>query len=218
MSPDAAIAALAARQHGVVTHAELRALGLSDSAIARRLRAGRLHRIHRGVYAVGHPGLTAEGLRLAAVLACGERALLSHHAAAVAWGVRPHSRALLDVTVVDPKRAARCAPAGVRLHRVARVPRDEARRRGRLLLTSPSRTFVDCAAELDDREVELMLDEAWPRHLIDWGAIDRAMRAPPRRRAAPARAVPAHSGHLADANEARGASASPRPALAAATA
>jgi predicted transcriptional regulator of viral defense system len=65
---DAKVARIAARQHGVVTVAELAQAGLSAPAISRRVAAGRLHRIHRGVYAVGHRGLSQEGGWMAAVL------------------------------------------------------------------------------------------------------------------------------------------------------
>ncbi|MGH2984486.1 MAG: type IV toxin-antitoxin system AbiEi family antitoxin domain-containing protein [Solirubrobacterales bacterium] len=83
---EAAIVRTAARQHGVVTFAQLRAAGVLSSGIADRVAAGRLHRVHRGVYAVGHSGLSQDGRWLAAVLACGERAVLSHRsAAALAW-------------------------------------------------------------------------------------------------------------------------------------
>src|SRR5207247_11204601 len=80
--PDAAIARIAARQHGVVTVGQLRAAGLDRNAVGRRLAAGRLHRVYRGVYAVGHAGLSDEGRWTAAVLACGEGAVLSHRSAA----------------------------------------------------------------------------------------------------------------------------------------
>ena len=73
---DARIAALAAGQHGVVSTAQLLGLGLSRAAIHRRLAAGRLHRLHRGVFAVGHPSVSPRGRLLAAVLACGPRAVL----------------------------------------------------------------------------------------------------------------------------------------------
>lgn len=173
---DAAIAALAARQRGVVTLLQLLALGLSREAVKRRVRAGRLHRIHRGVYAVGHPGLSADGLRLAAVLACGAGAALSHLSAAGELGVRPRRGGLVEVTI--PTRNGRTAPDGVRLHRVAGLADDEVVVRGALRLTSPARTFVDCSATLHDREVARMLDAAWTRRLIKWDAIERALGAP----------------------------------------
>ena len=93
------VAELAERQHGVVTRAQLVELGLADSGIARRVRDGRLHRVHRGVYAVGHPKLTTEGRFLAAVVSCGDDAALSHLAAAVLWALVPERGARIDVTV-----------------------------------------------------------------------------------------------------------------------
>jgi Transcriptional regulator, AbiEi antitoxin len=80
-SVDAAIGALAGRQHGVVSAAQLLALGLTRAAIEARVKTSRLYVVHRGVYAVGHRSLTAHSRDLAAVLACGPEALLSHRAA-----------------------------------------------------------------------------------------------------------------------------------------
>jgi len=80
-----AIAAVAARQHGVVTAAQIQGCGLSSSATSDWLRAGRLHRLHRGVYAMGHRGLSFEGRWMAAVLALGKGAVLSHRSAAMLW-------------------------------------------------------------------------------------------------------------------------------------
>ena len=79
---DLAIARIAARQHGVVTTAQLERAGADKSAITRRVSRGRLHRVHRGVFAVGHPGLSRKGMWKAATLACGERCALSHRSAA----------------------------------------------------------------------------------------------------------------------------------------
>src|SRR3954463_15249445 len=86
-TPDAAAARWAAADHGVLHLDELRACGLTDKAIRVRVAAGRLHRIHPRVYAVGHPGLTREGRFLAAVKACGRGAVLSDVAAGVHWGM-----------------------------------------------------------------------------------------------------------------------------------
>jgi predicted transcriptional regulator of viral defense system len=81
-SPDRLVAQIAARQHGVVTFAQLLSAGLTPKGITRRVAAGRLHRLYRGVYAVGHAGLSSEGRWFAAVAACGERTVLSHRSAA----------------------------------------------------------------------------------------------------------------------------------------
>ena len=84
---DARLAELAERQHGVVSHAQLLELGLGKSAIGDWAKRGRLHRVHRGVYAVRYPTLTRNGHFMAAVLACGDQAALSHFSAAVLWGM-----------------------------------------------------------------------------------------------------------------------------------
>ena len=83
------IAAIASRQHGVISSTQLIAAGLTTSAIGRWVSAGRLHRIHRGVYAVGHTALTHRGRWMAAVLACGEGAALSHTDAAYLLDLLP---------------------------------------------------------------------------------------------------------------------------------
>ncbi|HWE09311.1 MAG TPA: type IV toxin-antitoxin system AbiEi family antitoxin domain-containing protein [Solirubrobacteraceae bacterium] len=86
-SDDARLAELATRQHGVVRHGQLVALGYSRHAIQWRADSGRLHRIHRGVYAVGHTRLTLRGRWMSAVLACGDGAVLSHRDAATLHGL-----------------------------------------------------------------------------------------------------------------------------------
>jgi predicted transcriptional regulator of viral defense system len=85
------IAALAARQHGVVSRAQLLALGLGQGAIDHRVVRGLLHPVHRGVYAVGHSVLGPRGQWLAAVLAARPGAVLSHSSAAALWGIRDGS-------------------------------------------------------------------------------------------------------------------------------
>src|SRR4051794_18289572 len=111
---DAAIAALANRQHGVIALYQLVPLGLTKSAVAERVRRGRLHPVHRGVYAVGHALLTLKARWMAAVLACGEGAVLSHRSAAELLGLLKGSvwRAA-DVTT--PTRAGR-KRAGIDVH------------------------------------------------------------------------------------------------------
>src|SRR4051794_9413756 len=93
---EGALGALADRQHGVVAMSQLRELGLSGRAVRDRVASGRLPRIHRGAYAVGRLGLTKEGWRMAAVLASGSGAVLSHRAAAAHRGLRPDNRARVE--------------------------------------------------------------------------------------------------------------------------
>jgi predicted transcriptional regulator of viral defense system len=104
---DQVIAKLATSQHGVVAHRELETLGVSPSGVKYRIACGRLHRLHVGVYAVGHRVLAANGHRMAAVLACGSDAVLSHRSAAALHGLRPVARTRIDV----PCRDRPAAPA-----------------------------------------------------------------------------------------------------------
>src|SRR4051812_37788840 len=95
---DRGIGAVADRQYGVITLAQLRELGLSPSAVRDRVAAGRLRRLYRGVYAFGHTALRPEGRVLAAVMACGPDAVASHRAAADLLGLLKSARAGVDVT------------------------------------------------------------------------------------------------------------------------
>jgi hypothetical protein len=122
--PDEAIARLAANQHGVVTTAQLTRAGLSRGRISERAYVGRLHPLHRGVYAVGHPRLSDEGRWMAAVLACGDNAVLSHTSAAELWGIRRRERRLSEadggirpVHVSVPSTAGKRKRRGIALHR-----------------------------------------------------------------------------------------------------
>jgi predicted transcriptional regulator of viral defense system len=85
-APETSLSHLASVQHGVVTRGDLASLGFGRRQIERRAADGRLVRVHQGVYAVGHAALSREGRWMAAVLACGEGAVLSHRSAAVCWG------------------------------------------------------------------------------------------------------------------------------------
>jgi very-short-patch-repair endonuclease len=114
-TPDAAAARIAARQRGVVTAEQLYGVGLDKSAVTRRVSLGRLHRIHRGVYAVGHRGLSLHGRFIAAVLACGDGAVLSHGSAAALWGLLRPLEGPVHVSV--PTTTGRARRPGIHLHR-----------------------------------------------------------------------------------------------------
>jgi Transcriptional regulator, AbiEi antitoxin len=157
VNPDRIIAAIAARQHGVISYAQLLFAGLTPSGITRRVGAGRLHRIHRGVYAVGHPELTAEGRWKAAVLACRDGAALSHRSATELWGLLPPRRGPVDVTV--PVRGGRRAQRGIRLHRSPSVRRGTTGRHG-IAVTSPERTIRDLRRVAAREEVEEAIAQA----------------------------------------------------------
>lgn len=147
----AAVAQLAARQFGVVSLEDLRDCGLSKAEVARQVRDSALHRLHRGVYACGHPNVPLEGRFLAAVKACGARAVLSHFAAAALWGLSEWNDRLVDVTVVGA-RAPR--HPGLRTHRTRSLEAAaEVTSRDGIPVTSPARTLVDLAPYMREREL-----------------------------------------------------------------
>ena len=150
------IVRLASRQHGVVARRQLLALGVGRDAIARRLRDGRLHSLHAGVYAVGHPELRIEGKWLAAVLACGPGAVLSHRAAAALSGLRPAWRDRIEVS------AARTAVGrpGIVVHRPRRLEDDERTILDRIPVTTVARTLTDVADVVEARVLRKLLEQA----------------------------------------------------------
>src|SRR6476620_12038707 len=97
--------ALAKRQHGVITWAQLLALGFTDDAIRDRLARGRVRLIHRGVYAIGQMPLTQKGEWMAAVLACGPTAALSHDSAAALWELAKQSTTNIHISVLSQSRS-----------------------------------------------------------------------------------------------------------------
>jgi very-short-patch-repair endonuclease len=171
------VAQLAARQHGLVTYEQLLRTGLGRGAIAWRVREGWLHRIHRGVYAVGHAVLTPEGRWLAAVLACGDGAVLSHRSAAALWGLRPSSARTVEVTV---QRGGGRRRAGIAVHRPA-APVESAVER-RIPVTSPARTLLDLAGVVDFASLRRAVERAEELRLFDLRAIEEVLAAHPGRR------------------------------------
>jgi very-short-patch-repair endonuclease len=153
--PDRLIVAVAARQHGVITTARLLEAGLSHDAIAHRVKRGWLRRLHRGVYLVG-PLEVPLSRPMAATLAAGRGALLSHHTAALLWGLRQGRDERMHVTVIarDVRSDEIC------VHRVARLhPRDATRNHG-IPVTSPARTLLDLAAATNRRDLARVTEEA----------------------------------------------------------
>jgi very-short-patch-repair endonuclease len=166
-----ACAALAARQHGVVSTAQLLAIGLSSSAIGRLVAAGLLIRLHRGVYAVGHARVSWHGGLWAAVLAT--NGVLSHGTAAAVWDLR---RAPMAIHVTTRR-------AGGTHHRVVvHRPRLDAgeitRTRDGLPVTTPMRALLDCATTDTLHELERACHRAAHLHLLDTSLV------PPGRRGA----------------------------------
>jgi len=167
-SLDRRISALATAQHGVVHRRQLRTLGVSDSAIGRRAASGRLHRVHRSVYAVGHTVLGAHGRWLAAVLACRPGAVLSHSSAGALWDIRSSAAGRIDVTVPG---AGRPAVPRLRVHRARELRAGDVTTHRAIPVTSPARTILDLAATLPERALEKVLDRAERAEVTDRRAL-----------------------------------------------
>jgi very-short-patch-repair endonuclease len=167
------IVAVAARQRALITRQQLTALGVGRDAVRRALERGRIHQLHRGVYATVPPSaLPALASEHAAVLACAPRAYLSHHSAAAVWGFRPPAHESIDVTVVGRRPPDR---RQIQIHRVAGIdPRDTRTYRG-IPITSPARTLIDIACDVSDREFERAFDEAIAGRLMTLGAARAAL-------------------------------------------
>ena len=169
---------LSRRQHGVITRDQLRALGFTDSAIEHRRASARLHDVHRCVYAVGRPELTPYGRWMAAVLACGPGALLSHGSAAALWGIRPPRAGRIEVSVDSdaPRRVA-----GITVHRRRALRDSDITRHQAIPVTSPICTLIDLAAGAGRRNLEAAINEADRLNLLDPEGLRAALDdTPPR--------------------------------------
>jgi very-short-patch-repair endonuclease len=171
---DALIAALAARQYGVVSRVQLLAIGLTARMIEWRLDAGRLHVIHRGVYAVGHTRIPQEGRWLAAVLACGAGAVLSHRSAGALWGIRPYS-GKPEVIAPHAHRRGRLLVA-----RRSLISPDECTQHRGIRCTTPERTLVDLAKLLEPHQIDRAVREAEFLQLADFGKLREMLEPRPR--------------------------------------
>jgi predicted transcriptional regulator of viral defense system len=170
---DGAIDRLAAQQHGVVAVAQLCDLGLDDRGIRRRVERGRLRRVHHGVYAVGYRSLGPQGRRLAAVLAGGPGAVLSHRSAAALWGLSEDRRGSLDVTA--PNRRGRI-PRGIDAHRNGSlIDADRTVLQG-IPCTTVARTLLDLAAVAPIGELRKAISEAEVLRLLDHDAVRRLIK------------------------------------------
>lgn len=180
-NPDRRIGDLAERQHGVVARSQLLDLGVGRRAIEHRIACGRLRVVHRGVYAVGHSSLTRAGRFMAAVLAGGPDAVLSHRSAAALRGLRVPSGGAIEVSVPVRRRA----PAGVRF-RHTDVPPDERTVHLGVPVTTVSRTLLDLAAVLRPGAVERAMHEAEVLRLVDELSVPALIERHPGRPGVPA--------------------------------
>lgn len=178
LAADARIARRAAAQHGVVTLAQLRADGLGAGAINLRVRNGRLHRLYRGVFAVGHRRLSREGRWMAAVLACGDGAALSHVSAAALWELRFSHSALSHVTV--PTYAGRQRRDGIVVHRSLTLGAADVEEHDAIAVTSVSRTLLDLAGMVVPGALERAVERSLALRRFDLLAVRAAVAANPR--------------------------------------
>jgi hypothetical protein len=163
---------LARRQHGVLTRSDLLGLGYTPKAIKHRVRSGRLHPIVRGVYAVGRRHLSHEGRWMAAVLACGPGAALSHRSAAAHWGFGKEHKNYIDLSL---RRASESRLPGVRCHRRPSLPVSAITTRLSIPLTQPVQTFLDLATVAGPRTLERAINEADKRDVIDYDSLRKAL-------------------------------------------
>lgn len=176
-SAAARVWALVDRQHGVVSRGQLRALGYSRHAIDHRIATGRLHPVFRGVYAVGRSGLTSRGRWMAAVLACGPGAVLSHDSAAALLGIESEGRGGIEGREIEVSVRPgwdRRLP-GIRVHRRRGLEGPAVGTCRRIPVTSPAQTLIDLAVRHDRMTVERMVDEADRLGLVTPPALRAAL-------------------------------------------
>jgi hypothetical protein len=162
------VAKRAARRWGVLSRAQLRALGVAPATVDYWVRAGRLAVVYRGVYAVGGVVLRAEGQRLAAVLACGPGAVLSHRSAAAQWDLLATTQERIDVMAP----ASRHGVPGIRLYRTRSLDAQDTTNHEGIPITTVHRTLLDLAATTRADQLENALAQAMHLQLYDQRAID----------------------------------------------
>jgi very-short-patch-repair endonuclease len=163
---------IARTQHGVIALFQLMELGYTLPAVKHRIAIGRLHPIYRGVYAVGRRDLTRLGEWMAAVLACGDGGVLSHHSAAALWKIRKERARRVHVSVPrvsDPRHP------GVRVHRCSSLPDEELARRENIPVTTPIRTLLDLGTSLAMEALEAAINEADKLELVGPAALRSAV-------------------------------------------
>lgn len=171
-APERALAALAGCQHGVVSHRQLIELGFGRAAIQRRVRAGRLHPLHRGVYAVGHTHVTVRGRWIAALLAIGPGAVLSHRSAAAILDLQASVGNRVDVTAPGRGRRPR---SGIARHQVRELVSEDVTRRDGLPVTSVARTLLDLGDTLHPAQLARTFERADQLRILDFDAMERVL-------------------------------------------
>ena len=164
--------ALARAQHAVLTRSDLLGLGFSKIAIEHRVATGRLHPIARGVYAVGRAELSREGRWMAATLACGGGAVLSHRSAAELWGIGHELERRIHVTI---RRRSGLARRGIKVHTRTSLDASSFVLRLGIPVTDPIQTLIDLATELKPLRLERAVNEADKHDLVDPERLRRAL-------------------------------------------
>jgi hypothetical protein len=175
---DRGIARLASQQYGVVSLSQLRSFGLSPTAVRSRVAAGRLHPLHAGVYLVGHTHIVIEARWMAAVLACGAGALLSHRSAAAHLGLIQGDAQRTDV--ISPERRGR--RPGIAVHRDDSLSETDRTTSRGIPCTSVARTLLDIAAIVGVETLGAACREAEVLRLFDLNAVEDVLRRNPGRR------------------------------------
>jgi hypothetical protein len=166
------LAELAEAQYGVVSIRQLeRLFGFSRSAVRREVVAGRFHPLYRGVYAVGHRCIPLEGRCLAAVLACGPGALLSHRSAAWLWEISHYGPGPFAVTTPVPRKSR----PPLELHHSRVLTQADRGLRRNIPVTELPRTLLDCAAIFRPDRMQRMLEHAEERKLFDLGPVEELL-------------------------------------------
>lgn len=178
----ARIAELAARQHGIVARGQLLALGLSSTTITRWLQNGHLHQLYRGVYAVGHTRLTQEGRWLAAVLASGAGAVLSHGPAGQLAGITSR-RERFALHVSTPRRSGG-SPRGIVTHRPRNLEPRDTTTRLQIPTTNVTRTVWDVASTRPPLQTRRAFEKAESRNLLNRPRLAQLLEASPSRKGA----------------------------------
>jgi Transcriptional regulator, AbiEi antitoxin len=163
-----ALAALADRQHGVVSIEQLKELGYSTSAVGRAAESGRLHSVDRSVYAVGHTRLSLHGRCFAAVFACGPGAVLSHHSAAWLHGLARWSPDPFHVT--GP--VARRPRLPVRIHRARQLGQADRVLVEGIPVSAVPRTLLDLAAAVKFEQLEKIVERSEEGGIFDLRQVE----------------------------------------------
>src|SRR4051794_23800145 len=169
---------LARIQHGVITRLQLLACGFTDEAIRHRIARGRLRPIYPGVYAVGQLPLTQRGEWMAALLACGATAALSHRSAAAFWEIAKEPAMPIHVSILSQRRSRK----GIVVHRRTEL---HATTRDGIRVTTPAQTLIDLGGH---PQLEQIIGEATLRRLVTLRSL-RTAATKAGRSGAPLRAV-----------------------------